>query len=87
MFTADALAWALHRAGRDAEALPYTERAAELGWRDAAADFHRGMILAALGRPGEAIAALDEALATNPHFSPLHAATARQTLDTLRGQR
>ena len=87
VFTADALAWALHRAGRDAEALPYAERAAQLGRRDATADFHRGMILAALGRTAEAIAALDEALATNPHFSPLHAATARQTLDTLRGQR
>jgi tetratricopeptide (TPR) repeat protein len=87
VFTADALAWALHMAGRDAEALPYTARAAELGWRDAAADYHRGMILAALDRPEEAIAALEEALATNPHFSPLHAATARQALDTLREQR
>jgi tetratricopeptide (TPR) repeat protein len=87
VFTADALAWALHRAGRDAEALPYAERAGELGRRDAAADFHRGMILAALGRSGDAMAALDEALATNPHFSPLHATTARQTLDALRGQR
>lgn len=87
VFTADALAWALHRAGRDAEALPYAERAAELGRRDAAADFHRGMILATLGRSGDAMAALDEALATNPHFSPLHATTARQTLDALRGQR
>ena len=45
------------------------------------------MILAALGRNDEAITALDEALATNPYFSPLHTATARQTLDTLRGQR
>jgi tetratricopeptide (TPR) repeat protein len=87
VFTADALAWALHRAGRDAEALPYAERAAELGRRDAAADFHRGMILAALGRTGDAIPTLEQALGTNPHFSPLHSATARQTLDTLRGQR
>jgi tetratricopeptide (TPR) repeat protein len=87
VFTADALAWALHRAGRDAEALPYAEQAAQLGRRDATADFHRGMILAALGRNAEAIAALDEALATNPYFSPLHAVTARQTLDILRGQR
>jgi tetratricopeptide (TPR) repeat protein len=87
VFTADALAWALHRAGRDAEALPYAERAAELGRRDAAADFHRGMILAALGRTGDAIGTLEQALATNPHFSPLHSATARQTLDALRGQR
>lgn len=83
VFTADALAWALHRAGRDAEALPYAEQAAGLGRRDATATFHRGMILAALGRTGEAIGALDEALRTNPHFSPLHAPVARQALDAL----
>jgi tetratricopeptide (TPR) repeat protein len=87
VFSADALAWALHRAGRDAEALPYAEEAAALGRRDAAADFHRGMILAGLGRTADAIAALGEALRTNPHFSPLHATTAQRTLDALRAQR
>ncbi|MCO1653931.1 tetratricopeptide repeat protein [Pseudonocardia humida] len=86
-FAADALGWALHRAGRDAEALPHTERATALGRRDATTDFHHGMVLAGLGRTGEAIAVLDGALATNPHFSPLHAPTARRTLDALRGQR
>lgn len=83
VFTADALAWALHRAGRDAEALPYAERAAQLGRRDTTSTFHRGMILAALGRTGDAVAALEEALRTNPHFSPLHAPAARQALDAL----
>ena len=37
-------------------------------------------------RVGEAIAALEQALATNPHFSPLHSGFARQTLDALRGR-
>ncbi|OLT13861.1 hypothetical protein BJF78_21185 [Pseudonocardia sp. CNS-139] len=87
VFTADALAWALYRAGRPADALPYAERAAELGRRDATADFHRGMILAALDRPADAVAALDEALRTNPYFSPLHAPEAQRTLDALRGSR
>jgi tetratricopeptide (TPR) repeat protein len=87
IFTADALGWALHRAGRDAEALPYAEQATALGRRDAMTDFHRGMVLAGLGRADEAIAVLDGALATNPHFSPLHATAARETLATLRGQR
>jgi tetratricopeptide (TPR) repeat protein len=87
VFTADALAWALHRAGRDADALPYAEEAAQLGRRDATTTFHRGMILAALGRTGEAIATLDEALRTNPRFSPLHAPVARQTLDELGARR
>lgn len=82
VFTADALAWALHAAGRDAEALPLVERAGAHGRSDAAVDYHRGMILAALGRTGDAVGALEQALRTNPHFSPLHAATAQRTLDT-----
>ncbi len=87
VFTADGLAWALHAAGRDVEALPYAERAGELGTRSAVADFHRGMILAALGRTDEAIVALDTALRTNPYFSPLHAVKARAALDALRAGR
>jgi tetratricopeptide (TPR) repeat protein len=86
IFTADALAWSLHAAHRDAEALRYAEQATGLGRRDALTDFHHGMVLAGLGRTDEAIAALAGALATNPRFSPLHAPTARLTLDTLRRQ-
>ena len=61
------------------------ERAGALGRRDATVDYRRGMILAGLGpaRTGEAIAALDEALATNPHFSPLDAAVAAPALKSL----
>lgn len=87
VFTADALAWALHAAGRDAEALPFAQKAAEIGRRDATTQYHRGMILSALGRTAEAITALDGALRTNRHFSPLHAAAAQRALDTLRGLR
>jgi tetratricopeptide (TPR) repeat protein len=87
VFSAEALAWALHRAGRDAEALPLIERAGALGRRDAVLDFRRGMILAGLGRTGDAVAALETALTTNPHFSPLHAPAARRALETLRGGR
>ena len=35
IFSAEALAWALHAAGRDAEALPLIEQAGALGRRDA----------------------------------------------------
>jgi tetratricopeptide (TPR) repeat protein len=87
VFSAEALAWALHQAGRDAEALPLIEQAGALGRRDATLDYRRGMILAGLGRTGDAVAALDGALATNPHFSPLHAPAALRTLETLRGVR
>ena len=49
------------------------------------------MILAGLSRTeptraGEAIAALEQALATNPHFSPLHSGIAQQALDALRSR-
>jgi Flp pilus assembly protein TadD len=77
------MAWALHTNGRDAEALEYADRAAALGWRNAAFGYHRGMILAALGRSAEAEAQLTDALAINPHFSPLHAPRARAALDQL----
>ena len=83
VFVADAMAWALHTNGRDAEALEYADRAAALGWRNAAFGYHRGMILAALGRSAEAEAQLTDALAINPHFSPLHAPRARAALDQL----
>ncbi|GAA3244851.1 tetratricopeptide repeat protein [Pseudonocardia petroleophila] len=79
MFSADALAWALHVNGRDAEALPFAELASATGWRNATHAYHRGMILAGLDRREDAIAALDEALAINPNFHPLHAPDAVAT--------
>lgn len=83
MFSADALAWALHVNGRDAEALPYAELASATGWRNATHAYHRGMILAGLDRREDAVAALGEALATNPNFHPLHAPVAAATLARL----
>ncbi|HEX6345373.1 tetratricopeptide repeat protein [Umezawaea sp.] len=87
VLAADAMAWALHVNGRDAEALEFSDRAAALGWRNATFSFHRGMILAALGRGPEAHAALTEALSVNPHFSPLHVPVARTTLAALESAR
>ncbi|GLZ36008.1 hypothetical protein Lesp02_81950 [Lentzea sp. NBRC 105346] len=87
VFVADAMAWALHRNGRDAEALAYADKASALGWRNATFAYHRGMILAALGRAAEAEQALVEALKLNPHFSPLYALTAGRKLAELRGGR
>ncbi|HEX2298660.1 MAG TPA: tetratricopeptide repeat protein, partial [Pseudonocardiaceae bacterium] len=84
VFVADAMSWALHVNGRDAEALRFADRAAALGWRNATFAYHRGMILAALGRPAEAQRQLTTALEINPYFSPLHAPRARAALDDLR---
>lgn len=83
VFVADALAWALHLNGKDAEALTYADLAARTGWRNATFSYHRGMILAGLGRNAEAVTALTEALGINPNF--VEARTARATLANLRG--
>lgn len=79
------MAWALHVNGRDAEALTFADRAGALGWRNATFAYHRGMILASLGRRAQAEAQLAEALTINPYFSPLHAPRARATLADLKG--
>ncbi|MEV2225836.1 tetratricopeptide repeat protein [Nocardia vinacea] len=86
VITSDVLAWSLHKAGRDSEAIGYADRAASLGWRSATLAYHRGMILAALGETDQAAAALTDALRINPHFSPLHAPRARQALDAMRAR-
>ncbi|OXM45713.1 tetratricopeptide repeat protein [Amycolatopsis alba] len=85
VFVADALAWALHLNGRDAEALAYADRAASTGWRSATFAYHRGMILAGLGRNAEAVKALADALRVNPNFSVTDVRTARATLTKLGG--
>ncbi|NUP61656.1 MAG: hypothetical protein HOW71_05700, partial [Nonomuraea sp.] len=80
---ADALAWALHRAGHDAEAARYAARAARLGGRDALFAYHRGEIERALGHAGTARTHLREALSVNPHFAPGGAARVRAALAEL----
>lgn len=79
----DAYAWALHRAGRDAEALPYADRALSLGTRSALHHYHRAMIHEALGDTAAARKDLEQALAADPHFHPLHAPRARTALDRI----
>ena len=81
--SADALGWALTRAGNPRKGLDYGRRALRLGSRDASFLFHTGMSARAAGRPEEAARLLREALAANPGFSPLHAQTARRALDQL----
>nr|AXL05643.1 hypothetical protein [uncultured bacterium] len=85
VFVADAVAWALHLNGRDTEALAFADQAARTGTVNATFSYHRGMILAGLGRNADAATELTEALRTNPNFSPVEARTARATLANLRG--
>jgi tetratricopeptide (TPR) repeat protein len=78
----DVLGWALARAGRCNEALPYSNRALRLGTKDALKIFHRGYVAACLGRTAEARTSYRRALAINPHFSILWAPVARKGLSS-----
>jgi tetratricopeptide (TPR) repeat protein len=80
IFGDDALAWALARTGRCAEALAWSKRALRLGTRDATMFFHRGAIERCLGRREEARTWFRRALDLNPHFSLLFAPVAREAL-------
>ncbi|WP_103530370.1 tetratricopeptide repeat protein, partial [Streptomyces sp. SM11] len=74
---ADALGWALHRAGRSEEGLGYAERAVGTGVRNASYAYHLGVIQRELADYGPARRHLEEAVRTNPAFSPLAAPLAR----------
>ncbi|MFE2923014.1 tetratricopeptide repeat protein [Streptomyces goshikiensis] len=76
----DAYAWALHRAGRDPEALAEADEALVLGTRSALFLYHRGAIHQALGTTTAARHDLEQALALDPSFHPLHAPAAREAL-------
>ncbi|MEU7416316.1 tetratricopeptide repeat protein [Streptomyces antibioticus] len=81
--TADALAWALHVNGKDAEALPYARRATATGYRNASFLYHRGVIEQATGNAKDARTHLTAALKLNPGFSPPGARAARTALKAL----
>lgn len=80
---ADALAWAFHRLGRDAEAKPHVDEALRLGSRDPLLRYHAGAIEAALGDGAAARRDLELALRTDPGFSAIGTAEARRLLATL----
>ncbi|MFF5012512.1 tetratricopeptide repeat protein [Streptomyces sp. NPDC001165] len=84
---ADALGWALHRAGDDEEALEYATTATDKtkggGVRSALYTYHRGMIERELDLYGPARRHLEEALRINPYFSPLQVPAARAALQGL----
>ena len=82
---ADALAWTLYRSGKAAEAQRYAAEALKLGTQDALKLFHAGMIAKSLGDTAAARMYLGQALALNPHFSPLFADEAAQALAQLGG--
>ncbi|MCX4676908.1 tetratricopeptide repeat protein [Streptomyces sp. NBC_01433] len=80
---ADALGWALHRAGSSQEGLEYARRAVDTGIRNASYAYHLGTIERELAKYGSARRHLEEALRTNPAFSPLAVPRAEEALAAL----
>lgn len=68
--TLDAYAWALHRAGRDKEALVESDRAVRYGTREALLWFHNGAIKIAAGKTAEGKKRLKDALALKTALDP-----------------
>ncbi|MEV6664497.1 tetratricopeptide repeat protein [Streptomyces nigra] len=84
---ADALGWALHRAGDGEEALKFARRATDRAKggtvRSALYSYHLGMIERELGREGPARRHLQEALRISPRFSPTLVPRAQEALQEL----
>lgn len=83
VFTQDAYAWALHKAGRTREALPIARQALRMGLRSPALLAHLGTIEAAAGERAAARATLERTSTLNPDFSPLHGPRAQELLASL----
>jgi tetratricopeptide (TPR) repeat protein len=80
---ADALSWALYKAGRYDEAAVYSNEALRLGTQDPLLLFHAGMISHESGDDDDARGYLSRALDANPGFSVLHADEAAGVLAEL----
>jgi tetratricopeptide (TPR) repeat protein len=78
--SADAMGWALTRAGRPRRGLRFARRALALGTRDPVFHYHAGVAARAAGRPAMARRELRAALRPGPDFSPLYAPRARRVL-------
>ena len=78
--SADALGWALTRAGHADSGLRWSRRALKLGSIDPSFLFHAGIAAKASGHLAQAETYLRRALALNPNFSPLYAPAAREAL-------
>ncbi|WP_251072179.1 tetratricopeptide repeat protein [Streptomyces sp. ISL-43] len=80
---ADALGWALHKAGDDPAALEHAKKATEQGVRLAEFSYHRAMIERGLGDEAGARRHLQEALRTHPRFSPVRGPLAKEALASI----
>jgi tetratricopeptide (TPR) repeat protein len=86
IYTWDALAWALYKNGRLADAAKASEKAMRFGTRDSLLLFHAAMIADRMGQREQARNELSEALQINPHFHLIYADAAQQKLLALEPQ-
>jgi tetratricopeptide (TPR) repeat protein len=82
--SADALGWALTRAGRPEEGVAWARRALRLGSKDSMFLYHAGISARAARRLDLARVYLTRSLELNPRFSALYAPRARRTRAELR---
>ena len=68
----DALAWALHKAGRNEEAADLAAKALATGTRDAHILYHAGLIRMAAGNVADGATLLQQALTANPRYNTFH---------------
>jgi tetratricopeptide (TPR) repeat protein len=80
VYTEDAFAWALYRAGKLAEARAASDKALALGTKDARLLYHAGAIRIATGDRSGGEPLLREALKLNPKFDVTGAAEAEKAL-------
>jgi len=76
----DALAWCLYKNGKIPESVKAIREALRMKTKDAKLFYHAGMIYVAAGRPAEAKTFLKTALAIQPHFHPVFAGNAEETI-------
>ena len=81
--SADALGWALTRAGRPAAGLAWARRALRLGSRDPLFALHAGLAAKGAGKLADARRWLRRSLALNPRFSPYYGPIARRALEAV----
>jgi tetratricopeptide (TPR) repeat protein len=83
VYTHDALAWALYKNGRLAEAEHAAQEALQFGTQEPAFYYHAGLIAAALLKNDVAAKYLERAMSLNPHFDLRQAEIAGRILRSL----
>ena len=86
IYSWDALAWALYKNGKYAEAEDASRKALQFGTKDSLLLFHAGMISEHMGSRDHAAKLFSQALETNPHFHLLYSSQAEKELGLMNTQ-